>query len=92
MRKDDVRSSEMRSTLQIGKNGITEAILDEIDDQLERTGAVKLNMLRSAPEAGDFKAAMTAVAEALKATLVGSVGRTVVLQRPKGRKVRPEKK
>jgi RNA-binding protein len=92
MRKDELGSSEMRSTLQIGKNGFTDAVLDEIDDQLERTGAVKVNMLRSAPEAKAFKAAVAEAAVKLKATLIGVRGRTAVFKRAKGRKARPEKK
>ena len=92
MGMDDMKHSEMRSSLQIGKNGITESVLDEIDERLKHTGIMKINMLRSAPEAKDFKAAVTEAAEKLQATLIGVRGRTAVFKRHKGKKVRPEKK
>jgi RNA-binding protein len=92
MGRDEMGSSEMRSSLQIGKNGITESVLDEIDEQLKNTGIVKINMLRSAPEAKAFKAAVTEAADKLQATLIGVRGRTAVFKRHKGKSVRPEKK
>ena len=92
MPKDDVKASEMRSNLQIGKNGISASVLDEIDEQLRLTGVVKINMLRSAPEAKDFKEAITEAAKKLEADLIGVRGRTAVFKRHKGKKVRPEKK
>jgi RNA-binding protein len=92
MGRDEAGSSEMRSSLQIGKNGITESVLDEIDEQLKNTGIVKINMLRSAPEAKTFKAAVTEAADKLQAALIGVRGRTAVFKRHKGKSVRPEKK
>lgn len=74
-------------TIQVGKGGITDGILREIDDQLQKKGIVKLKMLRSAPEAGDFRNNMERISADLKSRLAYSRGRTAVLQRPVGRKI-----
>ncbi|MDG6224751.1 MAG: YhbY family RNA-binding protein [Candidatus Thermoplasmatota archaeon] len=74
-------------TIQVGKGGITDGILKEIDDQLQKKGVVKLKMLRSAPEAGDFRNNMERISADLKADLVFSRGRAAVIRRPVGRKV-----
>lgn len=74
-------------TIQVGKGGITDGILKEIDAQLQKKGIVKLKMLRSAPEAGNFRGNMERISEDLKSRLAYSRGRTAVLQRPVGRKI-----
>ena len=66
-------------TLQIGKNGITEHLLQEIDDQLPRRELIKITVLNNA----DFSAkeAVGTLAEQCGAQPVQAVGNKITLYR-----------
>jgi RNA-binding protein YhbY len=85
-------TSEVPVTLQIGKFGITDSVLAEMDSQLERNGEIKVRMLRSAPEVKKVKEAMARVAERLDAQLASSRGHTALFKRKQGRRVFPSEK
>ena len=71
----------------IGKKGVTEAVLREIDRRLELQGVVKVRMLKTAIEAEkgeDRRSLASRIAESLSARLIGVRGRTFVLYRRPG--------
>ena len=71
---------EAQAKVHIGKNGITPAIISEIDAQLERTEILKVKFLRNFITE-DFDQAITKVAKETKAALVEKKGRTIILYR-----------
>ncbi len=75
-------------TIRIGKKGITEALLKEIDRALDAHGAVKVKMLKNYRESRDVDRREVArlVAERVNAKLVGVRGFTFILVRERGRK------
>jgi len=70
-------------TVRVGKKGLTEAVLEEIDRALDAHGTVKVRLLRSYRESGDVDRREVArqVAERLNARLVGVRGFTFILVR-----------
>jgi len=75
--------SAEKPTVWIGKNGISEDVLAEIDKQLEKTEMVKVKILKTA--LGKDKAKMMAnkVAQQTNSTLVEIRGHTLILYRKK---------
>ena len=71
------KAQALKSTVHIGKDGITATAVDEINKQLKRTKLVKVRLLPALEqERGE---AAEALARACSATLVEVRGRTVVL-------------
>lgn len=70
--------------VQIGKNGVTEAVLQELEDVLEARELVKISVLRNC----DFtaKEMINDLADDLKAEPVSCVGSKIVLYRKSQRK------
>ncbi|ABM81413.1 YhbY family RNA-binding protein [Hyperthermus butylicus] len=68
----------------IGKKGLTEAVLKEIDRRLKEKGIVKVKALKSAIKVTglDRRELAKTVAERLNARLLDVRGRTFVLYRP----------
>lgn len=66
--------------VQIGKNGISETLLDQVDDLLERRELIKVSLLQNTDEEA------TEVAEIFETTLhcqvVQIIGRILVVFRP----------
>ncbi len=79
------RAHHERADVIIGKKGVTEEVLKEIDRRLELKEVVKVKMLRTAvmKEGADRREIARKVAEALGAKLMGVRGRTFVLYRPR---------
>lgn len=69
-----------RSILQIGKQGLTEAVIDQIDAALEKRELIKFNILQNSVEEATDVA--EEIAEALDAVIVQTIGSTVILYRP----------
>jgi RNA-binding protein len=67
--------------LNIGKNGVTDALIEELNKQIKANRLVKVRVLKSAEEEKDLKAIAEEIAEATKSTLIEVKGRTVVLYR-----------
>lgn len=61
-----------KPTTQIGKEGITEEFLEQLNDQLRAREIVKVNILETA--ALDTKEAANAVCEAIRAEFVQAIG------------------
>lgn len=68
-----------RADVLIGKGGVSEGVVKEIDVRLEREGAIKIKVLRSASV--DTEATALLLANALGAEVVDVRGRTFVLRR-----------
>ncbi len=71
----------MKATIQIGKGGVTDGIVKEINAQLKRHKVVKVKLLRSAfsDELEDREALARAITERTGADLVEIKGNTIVL-------------
>jgi len=67
------------TTVQIGKNGITDSVLDEIERSLEDHELVKVGVLRSALQ--DAKSMIGEVAAQTNAEPVQAIGNKMVLYR-----------
>ena len=73
-------SNTLKETEQIGKNGITDTLLAQIDESLERHELLKINILETAGISGKLCAGE--LAEALGADVVQVIGAKVTLYRP----------
>lgn len=76
--KKRAEANQLPVSLQIGKHGITDATIAELQGQLKKNHLVKVRLLRSAThESGDQEQAER-LAEATGATLVDVRGHTAV--------------
>lgn len=69
-------------TLQVGKNGITDATVAELKAQLHKKKLVKVRLLRSAREGDDEAVQADALAQATDSRLLERRGHTAVYWRP----------
>jgi RNA-binding protein len=74
-------ASGIKPILNIGKNGITDAVVEEIKKQVKAYRLVKIKMLKTTPEGEDVKEAAQKLAEVTGTTLIEVRGSTVVLYR-----------
>jgi RNA-binding protein len=75
------QANQISPILNIGKNGITDALIEELNKQIKANRLVKVRVLKSAEEGKDIKTIADEIAEATKSTLIEVKGRTVVLYR-----------
>lgn len=72
------KAQTMRSTLQVGKNGLNDQVLEQIRQLLNLKELVKLNILQnSAVETSDIRDAVTDYDHRIQ--FVQAIGRTVIL-------------
>ncbi len=71
---------ELKATVQVGKNGVTEEIIQEIMAQLKKRKIVKIKFLKNA-DRGDFKEKAQEIAERVNAELVEVRGFTFILRK-----------
>jgi RNA-binding protein len=74
-------AQELSAELQVGKAGLSDGFVDEVDRQLAREDLVKLRVLRSAAAETGPEATGEELAERLDAHLIEVRGNTVVLYR-----------
>lgn len=74
-------ASKISPILNIGKNGVTETLVEELNKQIKANRLVKVKVLKSAEEEKDLKTIAAELAEATRSTLIDVRGRTVVLYR-----------
>lgn len=67
------------TTVQIGKNGVTESVIDQIDQSLEDHELVKIGVLRTVDVSA--KSLIAEVAEKTGAEPVQAIGNKIVLYR-----------
>lgn len=72
--------NELDPVFQIGKNSLSEELVNQLDDALEARELIKVKVLKSClDDAGDLA---DEVAEALDADVVQKIGRSFILYRP----------
>lgn len=74
-------AQQLDATLQVGKAGLSEGFLDEVDRHLGRDDLVKVRVLRSAAAEEGPEAVGKQLAEATESHLIEVRGKTVVLYR-----------
>jgi RNA-binding protein len=74
-------ANQLSPILNIGKNGVTDTLIEELNKQIKANRLVKVRVLKSAEEGKDLKAISEEIATATRSTLVEVRGRTVVLYR-----------
>ena len=72
-------ANELQAIFQIGKGGVEENLIKQVDDALEARELIKIKALETAPLSA--KEAAAALAEATGADVVQVVGRAIVLWR-----------
>jgi len=66
--------------VQIGKNGLTETVYDQVDDILERRELIKVTLLQNTDE--DINDVAWRMEDTLDCAVVQVIGRIIVLFRP----------
>lgn len=74
-------ANKIDSIFQIGKNGISDNLIVQVNDALEARELIKLNVLETSPE-GIQEIANT-LSEATNSALVQTVGNKITLYRPR---------
>ena len=69
-----------KAIFQIGKNGLNDELIKQVDQALEKRELVKLNILQNSSAEGDQAA--EELATGLRAEVVQTIGKTLVLYRP----------
>jgi len=75
-----------KPTIWIGKDGISQQILNEISRQLEKREMVKIKILQTALGEEEAKNIASKVAEKTESTLVDLQGHTIILYKPRKRR------
>lgn len=75
---------------QIGKDGVSEGVVKELQARLEREPLIKVKILAAAREGGDTKDLARELATAARVTLVEVRGHTALFYRPPRHKRGPE--
>jgi putative YhbY family RNA-binding protein len=79
-------------TIWVGKEGLTPALLTQVDAQLQRTKMVKIRILKSALALDTAKAIATRTAEQAGAALVEVRGHVFIIYRRRQRQPDPASK
>lgn len=69
---------DMKATVRIGKNGLTESMLSEIARQLEEEDIIKVKVLRNAPET-EMDEVSKLILDKVDCRVVEARGRTLML-------------
>lgn len=82
IRAKRAEANQLPVTLHVGKDGVNDAVRDELDSQLRKKKLVKVRLLPSATEGGaEDRGQAEALAEATRSTLVEVRGHTAVYWR-----------
>ena len=71
--------NNITSIFQVGKNGISENLIKQVDDALEARELIKLNVLETSPD--DIEEVANSIAEKTNSTLVQIMGNKITLYR-----------
>ncbi|WP_292376857.1 MULTISPECIES: YhbY family RNA-binding protein [unclassified Methanosarcina] len=74
-------ANQLSPILNIGKNGVTDTLVEELNKQIKANRLVKVRILKSAEEGKDLKNIAEEIAAATRSTVIEVRGRTVVLYR-----------
>ena len=72
-------ANNITSIFQVGKNGISENLIKQVDDALEARELIKLNVLETSPD--DIEEVANSIAEKTNSTLVEIMGNKITLYR-----------
>ena len=72
-------SANLDPLLSVGKNGITESLIDELKKQLKDKKLVKVRIHKNSGETDDMEAAALELCEKCNAVLIDIRGRTVTI-------------
>lgn len=88
MQPSKIFQSEEVVIVNIGKRGLTEGVLNEIDNVLRARGVVKVKLLKSFRESTGLTREEVAemLAKALNAEVIGVRGFVIALRREKGKR------
>jgi RNA-binding protein len=85
--KTERRLNSLKPLVRIGKQGVTQGIIEEVDSQLERSEIVKVRILRAALGEDNMKEMRTHISQEImertKSDLVEIRGNTIILHRKK---------
>ena len=70
----------LKAFLQLGKDGISEAFTSNLEAELEHHELIKVKILDNAP--GDKKSFSAPIEKAVHCTVVGLIGKTLLLYKP----------
>lgn len=71
----------LTAIFQVGKNGLNDNLIKQVDDALEARELIKLSVLETSPEDNHFVA--ESLADATNSILVQVVGNKITLYRPR---------
>ena len=74
-------ASKIKPILNVGKNGITDSLIDEIKKQVKANRLIKIKMLKTSSQGEGIKITAQKLAEMTNTTLIEVKGSTVVLYR-----------
>jgi RNA-binding protein len=74
-------ASQLKPVMNIGKNGITETVVEEIRKHLKATRMIKIKMLKSSREEKDTTAIAEELAHATASQVIEIRGNRVVLHK-----------
>ncbi|WP_292391445.1 YhbY family RNA-binding protein [Methanosarcina sp. UBA5] len=74
-------ANQLSPILNVGKNGVTDTLVEELNKQIKANRLVKVRVLKSAEEGKDLKDIAEEIATATRSTVIEVRGRTVVLYR-----------
>jgi RNA-binding protein len=83
MRELKQRSTEVDPTVWIGKSGVTDALLGQIDRQLDANEIVKVKVHKTSPEDAEIAELADKIAEETASGIVDVRGRTFTIYRQK---------
>jgi len=75
------KGKHLKPTVWLGKNGLTQTQLDEINKQLKKRRLIKVKILKSLRENIKRKELAAEIAEKTNSTLIDVVGSMVVLKK-----------
>jgi len=83
MRELKQRSVEKEPTVWIGKSGVTDAVMGQIDRQLDVNEMIKVKVHKTSPEDADVAELAEKIAEETTSEIVDVRGRTFTVYRQK---------
>ena len=70
-------ANNITSIFQVGKNGISENLIKQVDDALEARELIKLNVLETSPD--DIEEVANSIAEKTNSTLIQIIDNKITL-------------
>ncbi|MFH1849670.1 MAG: YhbY family RNA-binding protein [archaeon] len=74
-----IRAHQLKPTVRIGKSGLRESVIHEINKQLKASQMVKIKLLGSFAESSDRKEVAKSLSSQTNSTLISLTGQVIVL-------------